>query len=232
MSSWTLLVLCILAWVTSIAYWAVFRTLVAGGTARHAWDIPISIITKSFVKRLLAQQVLSNISIWASKACILALFARIFNSIKWIRITAHALIVFSALFYLSAIAVWTAYCTPRAGEHWEMAIIRASTQEVTGFVVAIGVVGLIIDCIAFAMPFPVIYKLQMRTSKKIGFVVVFSIALWYVHDCRIHLATREHLLTFSSTVVAASASLAYRIVAIQGAKGDPTWVGMNICLTS
>ena len=63
-----------------------------------------------------------------------------------------------------------------------MAIIRASTREVTGFVVAVGVVGLAIDCIMFAMPFPVIYKLQMQSSKKIGFVVVFSIALWYVTD--------------------------------------------------
>ncbi len=130
------------------------------------------------MKRLLAQQVLSNVSMWAAKACILALFSRIFNSIRWIRRTANFLIVFLALFYLGAIAVWTAECTPRKGEDWPIALIRASSKEVTGFVVAIGVIGLVADCIMFAMPFPVVYHLQMRRSKKIGFVVVFSIAFW------------------------------------------------------
>ncbi|KAJ4368975.1 hypothetical protein N0V83_006057 [Neocucurbitaria cava] len=152
--------LCIIAWVSSVGYWILFKTMVDDGTARHAWDIPASIVTSSYVKRLLAQQILGNFSMWAVKACILALFIRLFDSIRWMRITAYALIVALGLFYLAAIAVWAAYCTPRGGEDWgATALARA-------------------------------------------------------------------------TVVAACASLAYRIVAFQGARGDPTWVGMNVCITS
>ncbi|CAO2650984.1 Nn.00g092810.m01.CDS01 [Neocucurbitaria sp. VM-36] len=205
--------LCILAWVTSVGYWILFKTLVDDGTARHAWDIPASMVTSSYVKRLLAQQILGNFSMWAVKACILALFIRLFDSIRWIRITAWTLIASVGLFYLAAIAVWAAYCTPRAGEDWGVtALARASSQGITGLVVAIGVVGLVVDCIMFALPFPIILGLNMRTPKKVGLLIVFAVAF--------------------CTVVAACASLAYRIVAFQGARGDPTWVGMNVCITS
>lgn len=205
--------LCIIAWVISVGYWALFRTLVADGTARHAWDIPASMVTPSYVKRLLAQQILGNLAMWAVKACILALFIRIFDSIRWIRITSYTLIVAVGLFYLAAIAMWSAYCTPRPGENWgASALERASSQGISGLVVAIGVVGLVVDCIIFALPFPIIIGLNMRTSKKLGLLVVFAVAF--------------------CTVVAACASLAYRIVAFQGARGDPTWVGMNVCITS
>lgn len=143
--------------------------MVDDGTARHAWDIPASIVTSSYVKRLLAQQILGNFSMWAVKACILALFVRLFDSIRWMRITAYALIVALGLFYLAAIAVWAAYCTPRGGEDWgATALARASTQGITGLVVAIGAVGLLVDCVMFALPFPVILGLHMRTPKKVA----------------------------------------------------------------
>ena len=165
--------------MASVCYWALFSTLVADGTARHAWDTPASIVTPSYVKRLLAQQILGNIAMWAVKACILALFIRLFDSIRWMRITAYTLIVAVGLFYLAAIAVWAVYCTPRAGEDWgATALTRASSQGVTGLVVAIGVVGLAVDCVMFVLPFPIIVGLNMRTTKKLGLLVVFAVAFW------------------------------------------------------
>ncbi|OAL44103.1 hypothetical protein IQ07DRAFT_685134 [Pyrenochaeta sp. DS3sAY3a] len=189
--------LCLAGWASSIIYWAFFKTLVDMGTARHVWDIPASIITPSYARRLLIQQIFGNIAMWAVKACIQALFIRIFESVRWMRIASYLLMISTGILYVAAIIIWCIYCTPRANEDWGTSA---------------GVVGLLVDILMFAMPFPIILRLQLRTPKKVGLCLVFAVAF--------------------CTVLSACASLAYRIIAFRGARGDLTWVGMNVFITT
>lgn len=170
-----------LGWAASIVYWSLLRTLVADGSARHAWDVPLSIFTASYVKRLLVQQIFVNFAMWAVKACILALFIRIFNSVRWLRITSYVLIVFLTCFHLSIIILWIALCIPRGRSHWGVdSLAQATTRRVENVVVLVGVEGFLVDCIIFVLPFPSIIGLQMRKRRKVMLVLVFAVALWYV----------------------------------------------------
>ncbi|KAH7383206.1 hypothetical protein BKA66DRAFT_570245 [Pyrenochaeta sp. MPI-SDFR-AT-0127] len=206
--------LCIIGWATASALWIITDSIAADGIARHAWDVPRSVITTSYMKRTFAQEIIGTCAMWVVKACILTLFIRIFDSVRWMRMSAYAILIIAGLFYLASIAIWVAYCAPRPGKNWDSDdLLRTSSSKlVTITVVATGVASVAIDCTMFVLPFPIIAHLQLDWNKKIRLVIVFSVAL--------------------CTVVAACASLVYRIRYFQGAKGDVTWVSMNVLITS
>lgn len=89
-----------------------------------------------------------------------------------------------------------------------------------------GVVSVITDCITFAMPFPIIISLQLSPKKRLGLLIVFFIAFWYVINFLV-----ESFADFRSTVVASCASLAYRVLVYKGVT-DATWVAMRVIITS
>jgi hypothetical protein len=116
---------------------------------------------------------------WAVKACIQALFIRIFDSVRWMRIASYLLMISTGILYVAAIIIWCIYCTPRANEDWgTSAVGRSSSRMITALVVTQGVVGLLVDILMFAMPFPIILRLQLQTPKKLGLTLVFAVAFW------------------------------------------------------
>ncbi|KAI9644958.1 hypothetical protein NHQ30_006993 [Ciborinia camelliae] len=111
--------LCLGGELGGIAYWAVVYSLARAGAARHAWDVPASIVTKSFIKRQFVQQMIIAPTIWAVKAAIAALYIRIFGTVRWLRLTAYGLIIFMFLFYGSNVIIAAVYCIPRSGAPWD-----------------------------------------------------------------------------------------------------------------
>jgi hypothetical protein len=122
------------------------------------------------------QQFIGGPALWSAKAAILALYIRVFDSIRWMRISSYALIVFTGLFYMSNVVIAAAYCLPRNGAPWDQTAFARCGSPVKSAIV-IGIFGVVADLIIFILPFPVISKLHLTQSKKFGLMIVFMAAL-------------------------------------------------------
>ncbi|KAH6637849.1 hypothetical protein C7974DRAFT_149182 [Boeremia exigua] len=207
-------VFCLFGWICAIAYWAISYSMVLGGSSgRHAWDTPIGVIlAPTYMKRMLSQTILGGFNMWMVRAAVLLFYIRIFNSVRWVRYTSWGVIILSGILYTSGIFLSIANCAPRAGKSWNsVSFAKCSDPIVSRFFIASGVASVITDCITFAIPFPIIVRLQLSSKKRLGLLIVFSLAI--------------------CTVIASCASLAYRILVHQRVT-DATWVGMQAIITS
>ncbi|KAF2873249.1 hypothetical protein BDV95DRAFT_489991 [Massariosphaeria phaeospora] len=194
--------LCLIAFAGGIGYWAVYNVVSRWGTARHAWDVPVTTMTVSMIQMQVAIRFLVAPALWAAKAAILALYIRIFGTITWLRRTAYFWIVFMALFYGMNIAIAGVYCIPRNDEAWEgAAFARCSTSAWLNVVV--GVFSCLADLLILILPFPIVMRLHISLAKKVSLGIVFGTGL---------------LLVVLSII-----SLYLRVIVFGGT--DPTWNG-------
>jgi hypothetical protein len=185
-----------------MAYWILYHMISSRGTSRHSWDVPMSVITVSYIKLQASIQIVVAPAIWAAKAAILALYVRLFGSVRWLKITCYVWIGLMALFYSSNIAISVAYCIPRKGEAWDgTSFARCSTSAWSA--VVIGVFSTVADVVIFVLPFPVLLKLRVNSAKKLGLISLF--------------------LTGFLLVILSVLSLVYRTMIFRGT--DVTWYG-------
>ncbi|KAF2645170.1 hypothetical protein P280DRAFT_444629 [Massarina eburnea CBS 473.64] len=202
-------VLCVFGEICGIVYWAIMYNLAREGVARHGWDIPVTMITKSFLKRQFAHQILGGVVMRSVKATVLVMYIRIFGSLRWMRRTCCVLIIFTGLFYMSNVILAAVYCVLRKGETWDLTSLARCGSPIASAVVN-GVLGVVADLAIFFLPFPVILKLQLTPRKRIGLTIVFAVA--------------------GLTVVTSIASLVFRVLASQG--NDYTWNGTNVVIAT
>ncbi|KAL8736079.1 MAG: hypothetical protein Q9181_002577 [Wetmoreana brouardii] len=179
------------------------------GAIKHTWDVPLSIMTPSFIKRTFTQQMIIGPSIWAAKAAILALYIRAFGTVRWLRFTSYGLMAFMFLFYWTNSAIAAAYCTPRNGGPWD-ATVFARCMVSANWSIVLGVLDVTTDLVMYFLPFPIINRLQLARRKLIGLRVVFLVGF--------------------IAVVASAASLAYKVYVFSG--NDPIWNGINLAITT
>ncbi|KAH6641949.1 hypothetical protein C7974DRAFT_301211 [Boeremia exigua] len=199
--------LCIVAQLGGMAYWVLYHELSLRGSSTHAWDVPLSVLTVSYIQIQASIQIIAAPTLWAAKSAILALYIRLFSVVRWLRITSYACIFLMALFYGSNIIIAVVYCIPRKGEAWDGTSFQRCSSSAWSAVM-IGVFSLAADLFIFIVPFPVILKLQLGPAKKIGLVFLF--------------------LTGLVLVVLSAACLAFRVKVFDGK--DPTWNGGKIVI--
>ena len=176
-------------------------------TSRHSYDIPLSFLDESFVKRQFAYSLILGPALWCSKAAILVLYIRLFGSKIWLRYTSYGVLVVIFLFYWAQLALSGAFCTPHKGETWDSdVLIRCSDLSVMG--VILGAVGVASDLVLLVLPLPVVYGLHLPPKKKLGLLVIFLMSGLYVYYLY-HQALQCLLL--HRTVVASSVALFYRV---------------------
>ncbi|KAL6876962.1 hypothetical protein J3F83DRAFT_431474 [Trichoderma novae-zelandiae] len=100
-------------------------------------------------------------------------------------------------------------CVPHGREVWDANLMAKCATGAPG-TVAVGVCTLVVDLAIFALPFPIISRLNMDTKKKQGLVVVFLIGF--------------------SIIVTSTVGLAYRVITMKDTV-DPTWNGANVSVT-
>ncbi|DAA79273.1 TPA_exp: Integral membrane protein [Trichophyton benhamiae CBS 112371] len=198
--------LCVFGEAAAIGYWAIIES---DGVARHSWDVPASVVTKSFIKRQFAQQMIVAPALWATKSAVLVLYIRIFSSVRWISRVSYGLIVLTFLVYGINIILATVYCLPRNGAPWDATAFARCAEPVT-LAIFIGSFTVLADFIIFLLPFPIIRKLQMAQAKKVGLAIVFLVGF--------------------TTVIMSITSLGFRIQLFLGE--DPVWNGLCISLTT
>lgn len=118
-------------------------------------------------------------ALWATKSAVLALYIRIFSSVRWISRASYALIILMFLVYGINIILAAVYCLPRNGAPWDATAFARCAEPVI-LAIFIGSFTVVADLIIFLLPFPIIFKLQMAQGKKVGLTFVFLVGLSYV----------------------------------------------------
>ncbi|PTB37636.1 uncharacterized protein TrAFT101_005486 [Trichoderma asperellum] len=201
---------CLGSEITVLVYWGLLTANLERGIGRHAWDLPVSVVSPWVLKRHVVSQFFGATGNWLSKASILAFFIRVFGSVRWVRIACYALFVLLSMGAITHAGLFAVLCVPHGHEVWNFKLmIRCGTgAPVT---VAVGVCTLLIDIAIFILPFPIIANLNMDKNKKRGLFIVFLIGF--------------------AIIVTSTVGLAYRIIVLNST-GDPTWNGANVSITA
>ncbi|KAL8950865.1 MAG: hypothetical protein Q9222_003119 [Ikaeria aurantiellina] len=175
-------------------------------TARHAYDIPLSFIDEPvWIQRKFAINLVVGPALWSSKAAILALYLRLFGTLKWIRYTSYFTLIITFLFYWANTPLAGVYCTPRSQEGWGTEVLRrCAALSVMGPIQ--GAIGVAADLFILLLPLPIVLKLQLPRGKKAGLLVLFMMGIF--------------------ALIASSVSLYYRVIIY--ANRDKFWNEANI----
>ncbi|KIM95779.1 hypothetical protein OIDMADRAFT_59557 [Oidiodendron maius Zn] len=141
------------------------------GYGRHIWDIrATTLLEVSNVRLLSATSIVYPVVIYFVKLSILLLYLRIFGVYRFVRFSCYFAIVLFTLFYVAYLGVQAALlkdCINLAS--LEVGVCK-DLYALTIFQSAFNVVS---DIFVFLIPIPCILKLQVRTGRKIGLLIIF-----------------------------------------------------------
>lgn len=120
-----------------------------------------------------------QISSFLAKASILLFFKQIFEATKSMRITIYVGLTLTWLIYFPGIPVSVYYMAPHIGETWVDTLDARRSIVPSPWWQAQGTLIIALDIFIFALPLPVISRLQMPLRKRLSLVAVFSVALMY-----------------------------------------------------
>ncbi|KAI1199745.1 hypothetical protein F5X97DRAFT_341494 [Nemania serpens] len=165
---------CIIAWALAIIHAGL--VISETPTARHTWDIPLSAIDASWVKRTAVLGTIYGPALWFAKTAILTLYLRLFSVVNWLRWCCYIGIVFLFATYWSLVPVSIIYNFPHGNEKWDLTTTTKSVNSQVAYLIA-GAISVISDIYIFILPFPILFKLQTSLRRKIGLSIVFSTAI-------------------------------------------------------
>ncbi|KAI0890677.1 uncharacterized protein GGS22DRAFT_194594 [Annulohypoxylon maeteangense] len=165
---------CFIAWVLATVYGALI--IKSTPTARHAWDVPLSAIDASWIKRSAVLATIYGPAMWFAKAAILMMYIRVFHVVRWMRWCCYIGIIFLFCAYWSLVPVSIVYNFPhRPNEHWDLALSLSSIPSQLPFMI-MGLVSIVSDLYILILPFPVLLRLHISWKKKVGLGLVFITA--------------------------------------------------------
>ncbi|KAI8946484.1 hypothetical protein F4801DRAFT_564470 [Xylaria longipes] len=123
------------------------------------------------VRVVIAVNIVTPFLTWSARAPILFLYINLFGVKTWLRWSSIITLIVTGLLCFSAMVVALSECKPSNGTPTGLPVcIQYSTYSglITGFV------SVFVDIVVFLLPIPVILRLQLPMSKRIGLGVVFS----------------------------------------------------------
>lgn len=113
-----------------------------------------------------------------TKISLLVLYMRIFKVARFAAIMIRAGIIFIIVFYIVCFIANAVFCFPRGNEDWFDATLEPRCgQPQLKLAAAQGVVGVITDFYTLAIPFILVLRLHMTTSRKTAVTGIFLTGL-------------------------------------------------------
>ena len=109
------------------------------------------------------------------KLSILHLYTRIF-SVHKLAFFAYVIGALTLAYWLSTILTAFLICTPFA-YNWDKLIIGGHCGNVLTYYLSTAIVNLLIDVAIVVLPLPILWGLQMKTSRKIALTAIFSLGV-------------------------------------------------------
>ncbi|KAL7622877.1 hypothetical protein AAE478_006556 [Parahypoxylon ruwenzoriense] len=167
-----LLIALVLTFVSLGLQWA---CVVRGGTGRHIGDIDMldAVLT---LKLIIPFEALYGVTLMFIKWSILLFYQRVFGASRPVQWYTRATMVVVFLWMVSVILETFLLCRPLA-YNWDTSIEGTCGDRNTVFVIA-GATNMLTDFMVLLMPVPIIWKLKLPTSQRIGLVATFSLGLF------------------------------------------------------
>ncbi|KAL8941936.1 MAG: hypothetical protein Q9216_001964 [Gyalolechia sp. 2 TL-2023] len=143
-------------------------------TARHIWDLPSTWLDAAFFKQRFARDMFISPATFFSKATIFLLYLRLFRPTKWFRYSIYVLMTSMIAVYGAYIIVNAALCAPAPGQSWSYPGVLAKCQKQEIYTEIQGTFNVIIDILALTLPMPIIRRMSLPMSKKIGILAIFG----------------------------------------------------------
>ncbi|KAI0911117.1 hypothetical protein F4824DRAFT_451879 [Ustulina deusta] len=134
-------------------------------------SVPVESLDLPFLFRLaIIIIILVQGTLWFSKAPILFLYLKLFGVNRWLRFVSYATLLVTGLIYIAGLIFTLIMCPTdkiTLVAYQKCAHANTLTGVISGFV------SVVADAIIFLIPIPIIFSLQLETSKKIGLSVAF-----------------------------------------------------------
>lgn len=163
---------CLLAVVILYAY--ISMVFYLNRYARHTWDVPAIWVDTQYFRGRLARDVLFSLATFFAKCSILLLYLRVFAPLKWFRYTIWSTIVFMFGVYWCYVGVNAGLCAPLPGKSWASPASLTECEKQETYAIIHGASNVVIDILILVLPLPIVWKLQMRRSKRLGVLAVFG----------------------------------------------------------
>ncbi|PSS05308.1 hypothetical protein BD289DRAFT_5082 [Coniella lustricola] len=146
--------------------------------ARYIWDVPVCwLLEESYPKILFSQTILFVASQISAKLSLLLLFLDIFNVNSTMKKAIYTGMLAAVLVYLPSIPVQAYYFVPSHGQTWSEVFISGKNDNAMYWGIVQSVLASMLDIYLFALPLPVLSRLNMSSKKRTQVVAVFSMAL-------------------------------------------------------
>jgi hypothetical protein len=165
----------VLSFVFSIGYFVVVFGLQR--YFRHQWDVPACWFTAAYLQWNLAQGLLVPLAICFSKAAIFLLLRQVFAVHVKMRTATTIGLVANFLLYTPNLALVPYFQTPRPDEQWEDLFTNGRPQKYTPYGAVQGPLALLLDVYIFALPLPIVYRLNMPWQARAKVLLVFGTAV-------------------------------------------------------
>jgi hypothetical protein len=168
---------------------------VEAGLGRHIWDLSYSNVVAvgrwsmrlamHVVRKLLTKTpayiatLFWGFELLLVKYSILCLYLRIFPNV-WLKRFVFGFMAFTALFTLPLLGLAAFQCIPIRAI-WNLE--ERGTAQCVDWIAVLRltvVYEIIAEIVLFSLPIPIVWKLQMKTSKKIQLMIFFGLGIWYV----------------------------------------------------
>ncbi|KAK0620764.1 hypothetical protein B0T14DRAFT_430816 [Immersiella caudata] len=127
------------------------------------------------------------------KCCILLLYLRLFQVVRWFRISCWALLAIVAIYCTASIAATIFQCQP---------VIRAFDKDTPGhcldtakFWFANAGFSIATDVIILLLPMPLVWKLEVPRTQKVALVAVFAVGIFVVVTSCLRVTTLDLFAT-------------------------------------
>ncbi|KAI1470507.1 uncharacterized protein F4812DRAFT_268271 [Daldinia caldariorum] len=179
--------ICILAIALSILVFAleiyVERTYEEETRKEISASETINISTSFFLIMEMAQTIIAAFLSFFAKIPLFMLYIRLFGSIKWVRMTCYFSIAVTLLQFTIGSSLLGVFCNPAGSKVLSpFGVYRCSTW-IFYVVLWNGAIALVTDIILFALPFPIITKLQLQRRKKLNLAIVFMAGIVIAECC-------------------------------------------------
>lgn len=140
---------------------------------RHSWDFPLSELTNYYVKYQLLTACLYDVACIFTKASLLILYLRIFRPLRRARILIWMGVIFVAVFYTICLAIRLGLCVPRGVSWVRTSVEPRCRQPMLQLNVAQGVINVLTDFYALAIPLALVLGLHLSMARKAGVLGIF-----------------------------------------------------------
>ncbi|KAK0515948.1 hypothetical protein JMJ35_001982 [Cladonia borealis] len=145
---------------------------VKGGGGQHVYTLTSSEVT------VYAKISVAATTVWPTantlvKISVLHFYTKIFNT-RMLASSAYAIGAVTLAFWLSTVMTAFLICRPFAF-NWDKLMTNGYCGNLSAYYLSTGIVNLLIDVIIVALPLPLLWGLQMKTSRKIALTAIFSL---------------------------------------------------------